>query len=131
MHLPRLRSIAVLLAALHLTGCHKWTPVQMSPREYMEQSRSERVRITLADGSTVEVGAPTVENDSIVETQSGGRCAFGNACQVRSHPLFPVDDVTAVDIRELDVAATTLLTVTLVAVLARTVYALVQVSKWF
>jgi hypothetical protein len=96
----------------------------------MEQSRSERVRITLADGSTIEVGAPSIENDSVVETQSGGRCAFGTACRVRSHPLFPVDAMTAIAVRELDVASTTFLTGTLVAVLAWLVYVQVELSSW-
>lgn len=62
------RPLALLLLVLHLGACSSWRPTTVPPRQFIEEERPSRVRITTLDGNQVVLEVPTIVNDSIVFT---------------------------------------------------------------
>ena len=67
----RLRAVLLLFLVLHLTACYTWQGVATtSPAGVIEATQPERVRVTMPDGTQVELENPSVEGDELVA--SGG-----------------------------------------------------------
>jgi len=57
----------VLMAALavQLSGCTRWVAYQEPPGRVLTKKSPERVRVTLTDGTRVEVFRPQILNDTL------------------------------------------------------------------
>ncbi len=67
----RPRSVLLLFLLLHLTACYTWQGVATtSPAGVIEATQPDRVRVTMPDGTQVELENPSVEGDELVA--SGG-----------------------------------------------------------
>ena len=67
----RPRAVLLLLLVLHLTACYTWQGVATtSPAGVIEATQPDRVRVTMPDGTQVELENPSVEGDELVA--SGG-----------------------------------------------------------
>jgi len=111
------RGLALLLLVLHLTGCHTWRPVTVSPRQLIEEEQPERLRIRQADGKQLDIRDPRVERDSLTAMVRGRRGVprpAGNGTRsVRYENVVRIalTDVTAVEARHLSVFRTVAVTV--------------------
>jgi len=63
---PQWRAVSVFLLAVHVTGCTQWTPVTQPFPEAVRKSPKAEVRITLLDGSQVELGHLRIVSDSLI-----------------------------------------------------------------
>jgi len=71
--MTRYCSVLLLFLLLHLTACQAWQSVSLdaiSPDQLIEEDRPDRVRVTMPDGTQVELENPSVEGDELVA--SGG-----------------------------------------------------------
>ena len=67
----RPRAVLLLFLVLHLTACYTWQGVATtSPAGVIEATQPDRVRVTMPDGTQVELENPSVEGDELVA--SGG-----------------------------------------------------------
>ena len=67
----RLRAVLLLFLLLNLTACYTWQGVATtSPAGVIEATQPDRVRVTMPDGTQVELENPSVEGDELVA--SGG-----------------------------------------------------------
>ena len=67
----RIRGVLLLFLLLHLTACYTWQGVATtSPAGVIEATQPDRVRVTMPDGTQVELENPSVEGDELVA--SGG-----------------------------------------------------------
>jgi hypothetical protein len=67
----RPRSVLLPFLLLHLTACYTWQGVATtSPAGVIEATQPDRVRVTMPDGTQVELENPSVEGDELVA--SGG-----------------------------------------------------------
>ena len=67
----RSRAVLLLFLVLHLTACYTWQGVATtSPAGVIETTQPDRVRVTMPDGTQVELENPSVEGDELVA--SGG-----------------------------------------------------------
>ena len=69
----RVRAVLMLFLVLNLTACQTWQSVSLdaiSPDQLIEEDRPDRVRVTMPDGTQVELENPSVEGDELVA--SGG-----------------------------------------------------------
>lgn len=128
---PRhLRLLAVLVLGFQAGACVSWEPVTVSPREFIEGERPSRGRVTPADGPTIVVLEPTVQNDSIATSQSGcssrERASGTRVCIPTSRGVVALRDVLGID-RPTGSAGETLLFIAAVPV-ALTVAALVVLA---
>jgi len=63
----RPRSVLLLFLLLHLTACYTWQGVATtSPAGVIEATQPDRVRVTMPDGTQVELENPSVEGDELV-----------------------------------------------------------------
>ena len=67
----RPRAVLLLFLVLYLTACYTWQGVATtSPAGVIEATQPDRVRVTMPDGTQVELENPSVEGDELVA--SGG-----------------------------------------------------------
>ena len=67
--MTRYCSVLLLFLLLHLTACQAWQSVSLdaiSPDQLIEEDRPDRVRVTMPDGTQVELENPSVEGDELV-----------------------------------------------------------------
>ena len=97
------RPVAALIFVLHLGGCTSWSPVTVSPRQFIEEEQPERIRIFHADGTRIELTDPRVEMDSITALSS----VRVSPVEFRSEPVrIPLTDVRAFEVRRFSAGRT-------------------------
>lgn len=60
------RFLPPLVLCLALAGCYEWQPIEPPLRGALSYAKQFRVRLTLADGDSVDMYHPTVRGDTIV-----------------------------------------------------------------
>ena len=96
----------LLLLLINLTACQTWQSVSLgtlTPAEFVEEDRPDRVRVTGPDVLGQEVAMPTVIGDQLVGALSG----FS----------MPLEDIYEIEVRKLNLGGTVLLTVAAIPVL--------------
>ena len=81
--------MAAGLALTVLAGCQKWTTVESPVASTVERNRPGQVRITLMDGTVMELDSPTVEGDSLVGSVLGEEV-----------PAVAIDDIRKLEFRQ-------------------------------
>ena len=102
----------LLLLLINLTACQTWQSVSLgtlTPAEFVEEDRPDRVRVTGPDVLGQEVAMPTVTGDQLV-----GWIGQGMSLQGFSMPL---EDIYEIEVRKLNLPGTVLLTVAAIPVL--------------
>ena len=88
----RPRAVLLLFGVLYLTACSSWQSIgPVSPSRFIELDQPERVRVTMQDGTQMELDRPVVDGDELV--------APGDFS-------MPLADVLALDVRRFDAART-------------------------
>ena len=67
--MTRYCSVLLLFLLLHLTACQAWQSVSLdaiSPDQLIEEDRPDRVRVTMQDGTQMELDRPVVDGDELV-----------------------------------------------------------------
>lgn len=99
---PALAALTVLVVALQ-PACYNWHATEVGPAEYLGTERPDVVRLTMADGTVVEIENPRVIGDSI----EGVLPPQGRGREMAPFPVsVPVSDVRAVEARELSASRT-------------------------
>lgn len=104
---PLLRSVAIALMATLLAGCMMWEPVPLTPQVIVDSTRG--VRVTLRDGSRVNLRVPYMLRDSLI----GSRYERG-----LGRVAIPLNEITMVEISEVDGHATASVVVGYIFVIA-------------
>ena len=95
----------LLLLLINLTACQTWQSVSLgtlTPAEFVEEDRPDRVRVTGPDVLGQEVAMPTVTGDQLVGLQGFS---------------MPLEDIYEIEVRKLNLMDTVLLTVAAIPVL--------------
>ncbi len=89
-----------LMLTCFLSGCYKWS---VQPTSAISDEAPERVRITLSDGTVVELRSLEIRGDSVVgfakseSTTHTGQPVWGDTLQT-----YPLADVTEFEVRKTD-----------------------------
>lgn len=98
--MPHVPSRTTPLVYLLLSAaCSTWQPVTQPVPELAAQHRGAAVRLSLSDGSRVEMNSPTVSGDSVVGTRPGGP---------QARIAVPLGDILLVERSQIDGGKTTL-----------------------
>ena len=63
----RARAVLLLFGVLYLTACSSWQSIgPVSPSRFIELDQPERVRVTMQDGTQMELDRPVVDGDELV-----------------------------------------------------------------
>jgi len=63
----RARAVLMLFLLLNLTACSSWQSIgPVSPSRFIELDQPERVRVTMQDGTQMELDRPVVDGDELV-----------------------------------------------------------------
>ena len=63
----RPRAVLMLFLLLSLTACSTWQSIgPVSPGRFIELDQPERVRVTMQDGTQMELDGPVVDGDELV-----------------------------------------------------------------
>ena len=63
----RLRAVLMLFLLLNLTACSTWQSIgPVSPGRFIELDQPERDRVTMQDGTQMELDRPVVDGDELV-----------------------------------------------------------------
>jgi hypothetical protein len=105
--MPRSRSALVRLAftgtlALAGAACMTWKNQPAPPGQFIQERSPDRVRLTRADGSMIELVQPFISGDTLI-----GRWA--DSKDTASRVFIPVSDVKSVAVRRVHAAKTGLL----------------------
>ena len=95
----------LFLLLINLTACQTWQSVSLgtlTPAEFVEEDRPDRVRVTGPDVLGQEVAMPTVTGDQLVGLQGFS---------------MPLEDIYEIEVRKLNLMGTVLLTVAAIPVL--------------
>ena len=65
------RIIACILLPCYLVACSTWTTQEASPQQVLQDEQPDKVRVTLTDGSQVEVYEPAVSGDTLTGFEKG------------------------------------------------------------
>ena len=98
------KGILLLLLLINLTACQTWQSVSLgtlTPAEFVEEDRPDRVRVTGPDVLGQEVAMPTVTGDQLVGLQGFS---------------MPLEDIYEIEVRKLNLMGTVLLTVAAIPV---------------
>ena len=109
--MTRYCSVLLLFLLLHLTACQAWQSVSLdaiSPDQLIEEDRPDRVRVTMPDGTQVELENPSVEGDELVGYAGGYERVGGRLIQTGSVPV-PLADILMLEIRNFSLGRTVLL----------------------
>jgi hypothetical protein len=101
----RLMTVAILVSAL--CGCSTWRPVAVSPREYVETTTPDWVRVHYGAGSVRTLKQPWVSGDSLRE--QGTLCTNGQC--VARNATAPLNGIIELQVRRTSVPRTTLFVV--------------------
>jgi hypothetical protein len=102
--MTRYRSVLLLFLVLNLTACTSWHSVAIpSPAEFIEAEQPDRVRVTMQDGSQLDIEKPFVSGDQLLgkdwRTWEVNRL-LGNADDVS----VPLVDILQLEVRRYDLA---------------------------
>ena len=102
--MTRYRSVLLLFLVLNLTACTSWHSVAIpSPAEFIEAEQPDRVRVTMQDGSQLDIEKPFVSGDQLLgkdwRTWEVNRL-LGNADDVS----VPLADILQLEVRRPDLA---------------------------
>ena len=102
--MTRYRSVLLLFLVLNLTACTSWHSVAIpSPTEFIEAEQPDRVRVTMQDGSQLDIEKPFVSGDQLLgkdwRTWEVNRL-LGNADDVS----VPLVDILQLEVRRYDLA---------------------------
>jgi len=100
----RPRAVLLLFLVLHLTACYTWQGVATtSPAGVIEATQPDRVRVTMQDGSQLDIEKPFVSGDQLLgkdwRTWEVNRL-LGNADDVS----VPLVDILQLEVRRYDLA---------------------------
>ena len=84
------RLIACILLPAYLAACSTWTTQEVSPQQVIGEEQPDMVRVTLTDGSQVEVYQPRVSGDTLMGLREGQQVSI------------PLASVTQLELREGD-----------------------------
>lgn len=87
---------AALALSAALSGCTRWHQLETAPDRVVMEKRPGAVRLTRSDGSRVVLLRPFMVRDSVV----------GDAEGAEQRTAVPRDSVTAVAVRQVNVALT-------------------------
>jgi hypothetical protein len=90
---------ALLMLALHLTGCMTWKPVTVSPRQLIEEQQPERIRLVQADGRQLDLIDPRLDGDTITAPDRSLRKHTRSGLRYDTTVRIALTDVTAVETR--------------------------------
>jgi hypothetical protein len=101
------RAVSILLLAVYLPACTSYHTTTLPVAELTAAPEApERIRVTTADGATVEVDAPRVANDTLYgstwTTGAGGKQSAGVM-------TIPIANIRTVEVRKSDGTKTLLL----------------------
>ena len=97
---PRRRSgIACLLLLVYLPACTSWQVGTSTPAQFVQTEQPDRVRVTRADGTKMELRSPVVQGDSLVGTAGE---------DTTSHVSLLLSDVQSVAVQKVSAGKTTL-----------------------
>jgi hypothetical protein len=88
------RVIACILLPTYLAACMSWQAQEAGPQQVLAEKQPNQVLVKLADGSKLVLDEPAVSGDTLVGFAEGERASI------------PLDDVSALEIKETDVALT-------------------------
>ena len=89
----RSRAVLLLFLLLNLTACSSWQNIgPVSPGRFIELDQPERVRVTMQDGTQMELDRPVVDGGQLVA----------------SDVSRPLADVLMLEVQRFDVARTIL-----------------------
>ena len=89
----RARAVLLLFLLLNLTACSSWQNIgPVSPSRFIELDQPERVRVTMQDGTQMELDRPVVDGGQLVA----------------SDVSRPLADVLMLEVQRFDVARTIL-----------------------
>ncbi len=97
------RLTCCLLLPAFLAGCSSWYVQEVSPQQLVTEEQPEKIRVTLADGSQLELQLPRVSGDTLMGYEVRGRRYSGQQVNI------PLSDVTDVAIQRTDAGKTTAL----------------------
>ena len=61
------RAVLLLFGVLYLTACSSWQSIgPVSPSRLLELDQPDRVRVTMQDGTQIELERPVVDGDELV-----------------------------------------------------------------
>ena len=61
------RAVLLLFGLLYVTACSSWQSIgPVSPGRFIELDQPERVRVTMQDGTQMELDRPVVDGDELV-----------------------------------------------------------------
>ncbi len=124
--IPRRRTPAIhalaLLAILTVTGCSRWQLASSPTPAGLTDQPPELVRITLGDGTRLEITDPVVRSDSIVGTTLRPVCTLADAmdpnrgCPERPVPIgVAASEMVELELRRPSVMRSTVLITGLLA----------------
>ena len=97
----RSRAVLLLFLVLYLTACYTWQGVATtSPVGVIEATQPERVRVTMPDGTQVELENPSVEGDELMGVH---RMRDGDRL-IRSTRSVPLVEIIQLEVRRYDLA---------------------------
>ena len=105
----------LLLLLINLTACQTWQSVSLgtlTPAEFVEEDRPDRVRVTGPDVLGQEVAMPTVTGDQLV----GFSMPLEDIWEIQGFSM-PLEDIYEIEVRKLNLVGTVLLTVAAIPVL--------------
>jgi hypothetical protein len=111
------RHALALLFILMATGCNRWQLASSPTPAGLADAPSELVRVTLGNGTRLEITDPVARNDSIVGTTLRPVCTLAEAmdpnrgCPERPVPIGVAgSDVVELELRRPSIMRTTVLT---------------------
>lgn len=102
------RLVSSVLLAVYLSSCTSWQPLPVSPEQAIAEDYPSKIRLTLSDGSRLEMEQPRIVGDTV-------RGAVRNNSSLVERDVLLADIVT-LKVRKSDVAKSILLFSGLVAV---------------
>ncbi len=110
------RIIACILLPCYLVACSTWKTQEASPQQVIQDEQHDKVRVTLTDGSQVEVFRPVVSGDTLrgfgSEDRTSRETTQGDEVSI------PLADVSTVETRGTDALLTTAFVFATVVVVA-------------
>ena len=103
----RRRAVLLLFLLLNLTACSTWQSIgPVSPGRFIELDQPERVRVTMQDGTQMELDRPVVDGDELVSRPIIR--LDGDELVAPGDFSMPLADVLMLEVQRFDVARTIL-----------------------
>ena len=101
----RPRAVLLLFLLLNLTACSSWQSIgPVSPGRFIELDQPERVRVTMQDGTQMELDRPVVDGDELVSRPIIR--LDGDELVAPGDFSMPLADVLMLEVQRFDVART-------------------------